>query len=123
MQEKLKINLDEIEDQFADMPQQIYLAAMKCIALEEKTNSAKADLEEFQGKLSNDIALYPEKYGFPNGTEANRFKVLGKVKSTEEFRKFNRAALYYEYRLKQQKIFHQALRDKFEALKCLINKR
>lgn len=117
----LEIKLNSLVEEFILMPEALYINACKINKLEEKYEASKASLEEYSGKLSNDMALNPEKFGFPLGTDVNRFRILGKVYSTEQYQKLKRTMLYYDIRLKQSKAYQSSLKAKYDVLKCLIS--
>lgn len=118
--DNLKINLDDLRSDMANIPQRLHDLSMKVLRMEEKLKDAKVALEEYVSEFSNDVSLNPEKYGFPLGTNVNNFRVTKKVSSTAEYQKLNRTVLYLELRYKQSKILLESTKSKFEALRCLL---
>lgn len=116
----LSIDLKNLPNEMAQIPQRIYDLSMKLLKMEEKLKEAKVNLEEYVSEFSNDVSLNPEKYGFPLGTNVNNFRVTKKVASTAEYQKLNRSVLYLELRFKQCKILLESTKTRFEALRCLL---
>ena len=93
----------------------------KMNSLQEKLNQAKSGLEAQDYSLSSDITLNPEKYGFPLGSQPERFKLLARVNSHPEHKKLQDRINYLQVRINQCKIDQSVLQMKFEALKCAIS--
>lgn len=121
MSDDLPIDFHSLAKELLSIPQEMRKVLTRCNKLDEKLQEAKVSLEAFDFTLSNDISLNPEKYGFPLGSQPERFKVLARINSHPEHKKKSESIIYYRIRLSNANVEKVSLQMKFEALKCLLS--
>lgn len=120
MELKISTNQAELENELLEIPVLIYRISNRILKFEQRYLDHKQSLEEFQGELSNDISLNPEKYGFPFGEKVERFRLLGRIFADPKFKHLKRQMIKYQSLMSESKVYKEALLLKFEAIKCLL---
>lgn len=120
MELKISTNQADLKNELLEIPVLIYRTSNRILKFEEKYLDFKQTFEEFQGTLSNEISLNPEKYGFPYGEKVERFRLLGRIFADPQFKHLKRQMLKYQSLMKSSQVYKEALLLKFEAIKCLL---
>lgn len=116
-----EIEEKQIRNQLALIPEQIYDTMIEIAFQEGQLQEIEQEISFKEGNLSNDIAMNPERYGYPLGTTVERFKIKARLLADSELQALNIKKRKIEEDLKSSKTNLECLKHKKEVLMCLIN--